>query len=206
MKSVFQLTAAILLTAAATSALAETYTFEGPLYEEAFGPYTTSMRVTGTIETSAPIPPNSPVADRSALITSFSFNDGVVTLNDSNALLCSITIGTDAAGVPIDGFMTINENPSGVGANAMDLGIGPYPGAPASSQTLVGTFIQNNAVCTTNSYDFGNNFARAEDGLTADAVVDPAEIPTLAPLGLLALGGGLAVAGLLGARRSRRTA
>ena len=86
-------------------ASAEIYTYTGQNYNVATAPYTTAMSITGTITTSGPIPPNSVSLDITGLITSWSLNDGVVTLNNGNATLNGNfvnafppTVTTDGAG------------------------------------------------------------------------------------------------------------
>ncbi len=54
------------------SAFATTYNYIGPNYiaGQVSGPYTTSMRVTGTITTSSPIPPSSSISLSVPIVTS----------------------------------------------------------------------------------------------------------------------------------------
>jgi len=63
---------------------AVTYTYTGDNFTRANGVYTPAMRVTGTFTTSALVPPNRTDYDISGILTSWSFFDGVQTINSSN--------------------------------------------------------------------------------------------------------------------------
>ena len=79
---------------------AVTYTFTGANFTNVFGAYTTAMRITGTLITSTPIPPNYS-GDLSGLLTSWSFNDGLQTINSANGVFHpnrSFSVGTDGSG------------------------------------------------------------------------------------------------------------
>ena len=90
-----------------TLATAATYTYTGVPYTTATGAYTTAMSINGSFDTATPLPANMPPTaigpSGSNLVTSWSFNDGVNTLNNTNSmeLYGSATffeVGTDAAG------------------------------------------------------------------------------------------------------------
>jgi Bacterial Ig-like domain (group 3)/IPTL-CTERM motif len=102
-----------LLAGFATLASATTYTYTGALYTSATpftGPctaapctnYTTAMRVTGSFTTAAPLAANLNNVNIVALVTSFSFNDGINTYSssDPNTRIRSFDASTDNAGVP----------------------------------------------------------------------------------------------------------
>ena len=80
-------TLAVALLTLAGSAVADTYTYTGVAYTSVTGGYTTSMSITGSFETSAPIPPNSTDLDLMSLITSWSFSDGQNTLANANSVI-----------------------------------------------------------------------------------------------------------------------
>jgi hypothetical protein len=85
-------------------AYATTYTFTGTNYESVSGSYTTAMRVTGSITTSSPIPPNSVNIDISGILTSWSFFDGVQTISSVNGVTSPHqppTAATNASGTII---------------------------------------------------------------------------------------------------------
>jgi hypothetical protein len=67
-------------------AYAATYTYTGSNFTTVAGVYTTNMRITGIINTSPPIPPNSSSLDISPILTSWSFNDGVSTISSANGI------------------------------------------------------------------------------------------------------------------------
>ena len=80
---------------------AEVYTYSGANYSVALGAYTTAMRVTGSITTSDPIPPNSVDLDISGILTSWSFSDGLQTIDNVNGttnLNYPPLVSTDASG------------------------------------------------------------------------------------------------------------
>jgi opacity protein-like surface antigen len=194
------MSAALLTMSAAASA--KVYPFQGPLYESATGSYTTAMRVSGYIETSAPLPNSSPVADITGQIIAYSFNDGVVTLDQNNSQLCSFTLGTDSAGTPFGGFTTINGLPGGIGSNGMDLSVGANPDPMSLTVTQAGTFFLPNALCTTNAYD-SNNFASANAVMAYIGAVASQQLPVLTPWWLVLLGAGILAAGVVTSRRKR---
>ena len=68
----------------AMQAQAETYNYTGQPFTSVTGPYTTSMRVTGSIVTSAPIPASQNNLDVNALLVSWTFSDGVETITSSS--------------------------------------------------------------------------------------------------------------------------
>ena len=189
MRNTLKVFLSALLLSIGSPAIAEIYNFAGPNYDQAYGPYTTSMRPVGFIETSGPLAANAPISDIRALIMAYSFNDGVVTLTQNNSQLCSFNVGTDNTGYPVSGITTINGLPGGIGSNAMDFQFGkkppPDPMNPLADFIAVGTFVEANALCTSNSYDAANNYATAADGLIP--VRPTAPIPTLETIGLLLL-------------------
>ena len=82
---------------------AVTYTYTGSNYTTTNGMYTPAMRVAGTFTTSAPVPPNSTDYDISGILTSWSFNDGVQTIDNMNGVfhpnpLFPPLVTTDASG------------------------------------------------------------------------------------------------------------
>ena len=56
---------------------AATYTYSGGNFVDVLGDYTTMMRVTGQFTVAVPLAPNLPFTDITALVTSYSFGDGV---------------------------------------------------------------------------------------------------------------------------------
>jgi hypothetical protein len=70
--------------------------YTGKNFTSVSGPYTTSERVTGTITLSGPLAANLNFFD--ATPVSFSFNDGVQTISNLNALAATFSFWTDASG------------------------------------------------------------------------------------------------------------
>lgn len=75
---------ALLLSLASSFASAETYHYTGQPFTQVVGGYTTAMRVTGTIVTNTPITPDSVDLDIRSILTSWSFSDGMQTINHLN--------------------------------------------------------------------------------------------------------------------------
>lgn len=97
-------------------AFATTYNYVGSNFTvgNVTAPYTTSMRVTGSITTSSPIPPNTTITLSNPLVTSWTFNDGVIILNNTNSSIDSGAPGftTDASGAIINVGMAVRgQNP-----------------------------------------------------------------------------------------------
>ena len=81
---------------------AETYTYAGPNFTNAFGGYTTSMSVTASITTSAPIPPNETDYNIVGLITGWSVSDGLNTLQAPGSYIIAL-VDTDDSGHIVGG-------------------------------------------------------------------------------------------------------
>src|SRR5205809_130554 len=100
----------LLAVLAASPVLAATYTFTGPAFSSVqsnttctvgtCATYTTSMNVTGSFTTAAPLAANLSNTNVAALVTSYSFNDGVNTIAspDSNARIHTFTVTTNGSG------------------------------------------------------------------------------------------------------------
>lgn len=93
------------------ASIAATYTFTGRLYDvtgDFLGPcaipscanFTTAMRVQGQFSTAADLPANLASADISALLTGYSFSDGLTAYSNADAQLrlYEMSVSTDAAG------------------------------------------------------------------------------------------------------------
>lgn len=98
-------------------AYAATYTYTGEYFYEAGAPYTTDMRVTALITTSSPIPPNSTNLDISGILTSWSANDGIQTINNTNGVMYPnvppTSFSTDTSGNITAGKFTAIISPIG---------------------------------------------------------------------------------------------
>ncbi len=77
---------------------AATYTYSGGNFVDVLGDYTTMMRVTGQFTVAVPLAPNLPFTDITALVTSYSFSDGVQTLTEANSVLLFFSVRTDVTG------------------------------------------------------------------------------------------------------------
>ena len=83
-------------------ACAEVYSYTGANFTNTTGVlHTTDMRVTGAFVTSHPIPADSDNLNISGIMTSWSFNDGVQTINSSNGVIhpfSPLVVSTDELG------------------------------------------------------------------------------------------------------------
>ena len=93
-----------------SSAQAETYTYTGPNFEEFYGDYSASDFITGSFDTSSPLPANASYGDFSGLVTSWSFTDGQQTLTPANSYLAYFNMSTNSSGQPDEWLVSIYEN------------------------------------------------------------------------------------------------
>lgn len=76
-----------------------TYTYTGNHFTDVMGTYTVADRLTGFFTVPAALPSSSSYpTEVSSVVSSFSFNDGVQTLNSANAAIVAFAIGTDDGG------------------------------------------------------------------------------------------------------------
>ena len=74
--------------------------------------YTTSMSVTGSFTVASALAPNMALTDISSDVISYSFNDGVNTLTESNSsLVGALNVATDAGGDIIEWQITTETVP-----------------------------------------------------------------------------------------------
>lgn len=92
------------------STFAQTYTYTGPNFNEAYGSYSLSNQVTLTFELAQAVAPNSPMTDYTGQVISWSFNDGVQTLDQNNSYLPFFQFSTDASGQPNEWLMSAYED------------------------------------------------------------------------------------------------
>ena len=89
------MTVAVLLAPAAFAQ--STYTYSGNNFDTVLGAYTTSMNNTGSFTVAVQLTPNMPAGtDISAQVLSYSFNDGVQTLTESNSYIVQFSVGTNS--------------------------------------------------------------------------------------------------------------
>src|SRR5439155_18345549 len=85
-----------ILTAAAVQATPITYTYTGTPFTTVTGAYTTSDKVTGSVELMTPLGPNMSLTSVTPL--AFSFFDGVQTINNSTSNFATISFATGPTG------------------------------------------------------------------------------------------------------------
>lgn len=105
---------ALLLGSGAIHAQNASYTFQSEPFENVIGTYTTSQSVSGTLVLSEFVPPNTTM-DVTPILVSYSFTDGVLTLDDTNSDsigFFGIELSTNAVGQIEAYTMTFYESPN----------------------------------------------------------------------------------------------
>lgn len=179
-------------------AYAKTYTYTGDNFTTVSGAYTTSMRVTGTLVTSSPIPPNSVGIDISGILTSWSFSDGVQTITSADGEFSPIyppLVVTDGQGVITDSFLAVFSSPLATTVGGTDDLIAVYLGLSQGAINLVCDSVTD-GFC--DSYSEPDSYGLAESyGAWGGAT----SIPTLSQWSLILLALMLGVVGITRARR-----
>jgi len=111
-----------------------TYGFQSQPFNDVFGTYTAGQNLTGSITLSEPLPANASM-NVNTILVSYSFSDGVVTLDQTNSeILGGINLATDAGGRIQSYGMTFWESPlataSGEIFTGMDILFNPGVGSP----------------------------------------------------------------------------
>lgn len=184
-------------------AYAATYTYTGDNFTIVNGVYTDDMRVTGTLVTSSPIPPNyeGEIGD---IVVSWSFNDGVQTIDSSNGEFnpgFPPAVMTDENGVIVDSFLVFFSSPLATTIGETD----DYIGVVFSQAIGV-----TGAVCLTvadgvcESYEPPVNFGQSESPGTwvVSGLSEP--VPTMTQWSLMLLVLMLGVVGIARVRRKVR--
>lgn len=211
-----------LLALACHAAQAETYSYTGPNFT-AFTNFTVpcatapcanfsaGMRIQGTFTTAAPLAASLTNQNILALVTSFSFTDGLTTYSSADPLatLMNAAITTDAAGVPVSmTFIPVRWHAAA--PHAVNDRVDYLFVTPAA------TFAWHNARCTTLSGPTGcsgmtqdassgggaeNAAVRPAPALAAAAPAAVTAVPSLDDWSLLVLATMVGLAGLALARR-----
>lgn len=195
------LTFAVLALLISGYANATTYTYTGAYFTDGGGPdYEEGMRVTGTLVTSSPIPPNFS-GDISDIMTSWSFSDGVQTIDSSNGEFSPEyppQVLTNEEGLIVDSFLAFFLSPIATTVGDTDSYIGVVF---SQSIGVIGAVCLTvvDGVCTT--YEEPTSFAQAEDpGVWVTSATSTA-IPTLSQWSLILLA---LILGMFGIVRFRR--
>lgn len=185
-------------------AYATTYTYTAPNFTTVQGVYTTSMKITGTVVTSSPVPPNSTDFDITPILTSWSFNDGVNTISSSNGELFPYndpTFSTDAEGNITDYFFTLVDSPLGTVIGDLNDFIGVVSGSNQAYVDFVCNHVNTGGFC--DSWSNGGSYASVSriqgEWVTSDLPSTPIPTMTQWSLMLLAL-----MLGMVGIARVRR--
>lgn len=180
---------------------ATTYSYTGDNFTSATGVYSTAMRITGTITTSSPIPPDSAGLNISGLLTSWSFSDGVQTINSANgviypAILPQVT--TDSSGNIVDVVLYVFSDPIGVALDDLDNLIWIAPGINYGAKNGICTGVSGGVCSAWTVPDLGQAFTTGV-WVTGDLPVPPIPTMTQWSLMLMAL-----LLGMVGIARVRR--
>lgn len=197
-------------------AWAATYTFTAPNYYSGYGanpapgaPYTTAMHASGSFTTAAPLPANMPITSigpsGSNLVTSWSFNNGLLTFNNTNSALTyespvSFQVSTDAAGQIVNYQIQLiaGPPPHTVGQSVAQLNL--TNAMTVTTGNGVCSAVNGSSVCVSTNQAVATQHARFGGAGTWARSLDPAAVPALAPAGLALLA---AAMGLGAARRQR---
>ena len=180
--------------------------------------YTSAMHPTGTFTTAAPLAPNLVNVDIAALVTSYSFNDGINTYTNANGWIISFSIYTDASGVPtssvalqVDAWIT-GSAPHATGDRFSDFQLDGEVGVTNDlACSTVGTTGTNTDTCTSGSGDQNTSSASNSDfGVWVIAGSPPPKqqsgpvpVPTLSTWSLAALATLVVLLGWFQVRRRR---
>ena len=193
----------VLASLVSSYAYAEVYSYIGPKYEVVNGQYTTDMRVTGKLVTSSPIPPNSIDYDCGGILTSWSFNDGVKTIDNTSGVFnpnWPCTVSTDLNGLIISITWYVFVPPISTVVGGTDSFIRVWTAVSDFATQGIPCFQLKDGVCSAwSSSDNSGRVRRGKEGVWTDTYIPP--IPTLSQwtLMLLAL-----MLGLVGIARVRK--
>jgi len=188
-------------------AYATTYTYTGGRYNMGGSPYDEGMRVTGTLVTSSPIPPNSgsfdisDMFDISGILTSWSFSDGVQTIDSSSGEFHPSyppIVMTDGQGLIINSFLVMYVSPIATTVGATDDYIGVGFGQSFGTVGQVCATVVDE-VCA--DHELPASYGQANTAGTWEGGATSTPIPTLSQWSLMLLA---LVLGMLGIARVRR--
>ena len=109
LSKIIQLSCAVgVLTGAAVQATPITYTYTGTPFTTVTGPYTTSDKVTGSVELMTPLGPNMSLTSVTPL--SFSFFDGVQTIDSSSFTFVIMSFATGPTGAIAGWLVQVGTN------------------------------------------------------------------------------------------------
>jgi hypothetical protein len=188
---------------------AATYTFSGHLYQTANGSYTTAMSVTGNFTTTNPLPANLPITDIQALVTSWSFTDGVNSYTSINSFPNThMQVQTDGAGNIIGWSMNfVTPNPPWV-VNVTPINyVSFFTGTSTCTDfaTTGGTCQNTTGNCSPFAINVNNQasyFGACSSWVSA--ITPTTSVPTLSKLGLIAAAGLIAIGAALALRAIQR--
>ncbi len=160
------------------------YDYTGQPFAFAQAPYTTSDRLSGSIDLPSALPPFLPSTNIRALLQGFSFSDGVQTRTPANSDVCRFDVATDGSGNIVAWTVGLREIPSTPGQPQFTIdssrfgdlvGSGLAGAAPCSmidldieaSNMVAGTWSSPLPPATPTDYDYeGDPFTFAEPPYT----------------------------------------
>ena len=132
---------------------AEVYSYTGSLFSAASGVYTNTMRITGSITTSVPIPLNSIDFNIATIATSWSFSDGVQTITSADGVndaqpSVPVRFDTDGAGNITAALIWFYDDPITTVIGGTNKLIGLFDNAAQSFASIVATCVNlSSGVC-----------------------------------------------------------
>ena len=90
---------------------AAVYTVNTENFDLVFGSYTTNDNITGTIVTGSNVTPNVGLVDVSSDLISYSFTDGVQTLNETNSTILAFSLAVNGSNQLTGSAITIWSSP-----------------------------------------------------------------------------------------------
>jgi len=184
-------------------ASATVYNYTGANFTATAGSYTTAMRITGTIATNSPIPPNSVDFDISGILTSWSFSDGVQTISDVTGVLhphptLVPAFDTDGLG-NITGavFLTLASKPLGTTLLDTDSIIQIHPSGGGLDTAYVDAPCVNVSSGVCRDWNFITNSGQSKVGGVWETVPPPEPVPTMFARSLILLAFILGLIGLV---------
>lgn len=132
---------------------AEVYSYTGSLFSSASGAYRNTMRITGSITTSVPIPLSSIDFNIATIATSWSFSDGVQTITSADGVIDAqpsipVKFDTDGAGNITAALIWFYDDPITTVIGGTNKLIALFDNAPTSFAATAATCVSLNAgVC-----------------------------------------------------------
>ncbi len=101
----------LLLTGCFFNASAAVYGIDTENFEEVYGQYSTNDNISGVVVTTSNITPNAGLVDVTPILVSYSFSDGVQTLDQTNSTILFFTLAVNGSNQVTESGITIWKAP-----------------------------------------------------------------------------------------------